>query len=504
MKMKQLFLIGSLCLAASPVFAEVKEHVTPPLPTIAHTDPEALGIHGPRIVGATPGRPFFFYVPATGKAPLRYTATNLPAGLTLDADTGFITGALQEAGKTIVELAVTDATGTAKRDLTIVGGEHKLALTPPMGWNSWFACSVSVNADMVREAADWMVKTGLAAHGYQYICIDDSWGDRREEDGTVKLVPKKFKDMKAIGDYIHAKGLKFGIYSSPGPKTCTGYEGSMGHELLDAQTFAKWGVDYLKYDWCSYEFEVKDKDLDTLQAPYRIMRDALDQVDRDIVYSMCQYGMGDVWKWGADVGGNLWRTTGDIGVHGESSGWGNVAAIGFTRDGREKYAGPGHWNDPDFLMIAGGEDATDTMEMDLTPDEKIAHFSLWALHAAPLILSCDLDKLDPFTLDILTNDEVIDVNQDPLGKAASCRFHNDTYEVWARPLYDGTIAVGMFNRGEARATLRINWSDLGLKGAQPVRDLWQKKTLGTIEESYLASVAPHGVRLLKVGMPKAK
>ncbi|HVS38836.1 MAG TPA: NPCBM/NEW2 domain-containing protein, partial [Gemmataceae bacterium] len=299
-------------------------------PEIAGPPGPKPAIHYPRIVGATPGRPFQFLIPATGDGPLTFTAENLPDGIALDEKTGVLSGSLKSAGKTAVKVAVKGPAGSAAATLTIVGGEHQLALTPPMGWNSWNAWGGQVDADKIRAAADAMVKSGLAAHGFQYVNIDDTWEGKRDADGVLH-VNAKFKDMKALADYVHARGLKLGIYSSPGPKTCAGYEGSENHEEQDAKTYADWGIDYLKYDWCS----CRSKDL---KAPYSLMRGALDKSGRDIVYSLCQYGMGDVWTWGKDVGGNCWRTTGDI-----TDSWGSMSSIGFGQDGHEKFAGPGHW-----------------------------------------------------------------------------------------------------------------------------------------------------------------
>lgn len=477
---------------------EPAKFVEAPAPDIVRAVPPEPAIHGPQVVGTTPGRPFLFLIPATGEGPLRYEAKGLPDGLVLDAETGILTGAVASAGTSAVAITVTGPRATATRGLTIVAGDHQLALTPPMGWNSWYAYGVGVNDQNIRDAAEGLVETGLAAHGYQYVCIDDCWGDKRDSNGTVQLVPKKFKDMKALADFVHAKGLRFGIYTSPGPKTCTGYEGSYGHELEDAQTFAAWGVDYLKYDWCSYEQIAKDHSLDELQAPYKLMRDALDRVGRDMVYSLCQYGMGDVWKWGAEVGGNLWRTTGDIGYLGEESNWRNVAAIGFSHNGREAFVGPGNWNDPDMLMISGKDDGGEATLMRLTPNEQVAHVSLWALLAAPLILSCDLSKLDAYTLAVLTNDEVIDVNQDTLAKAAARCTQAGLAEVWAKPLSGGAVAVGLFNGGPAPRNVAVEWRDVGLDGTCDVRDLWLRKDLGAFDKAFTTKIPPHGVVLIKV------
>ena len=465
-------------------------------PPIASGSKPEPAIHGPRITGATPGRPFLFLIPATGEGPLSYSAKGLPAGLTLDSRTGILSGAIEKAGATDVELTVAGPKGSASRTLTIVGGEHALALTPPMGWNSWNVWGIVVDDAKVRAAADAMVASGLAAHGYQYINIDDTWEADRAADGTI-LTNKRFPDMKALGDYIHAKGLKFGIYSSPGPKTCAGYTGSYRHEKQDAETYAAWGVDYLKYDWCSYSSIAKGSTLEELQKPYRVMRAALDGCGRDLVFSLCQYGMGDVWTWGADVGGNLWRTTGDIG-----DSWVGMTNIGFAQSGREAYAGPGHWNDPDMLIVGKVGWGPNVQPTTLKPNEQITHITLWCLLAAPLLLGCDLDQLDPFTLALLTNDEVLDVNQDSLGKQASRRTQTAWTEVWAKSMADNTLAVGLFNRGPLKTDITAKWSDLGLEGKQPVRDLWLQKDLDPADGSITVSAPGHGAVLLKVGQPK--
>lgn len=354
-------------------------------------------------------------------------------------------------------------------------------------------------------AADWMVKSGLAAHGYQYINIDDAWEGDRDATGEIET-NKKFPDMKALADYVHAKGLKFGIYSSPGPKTCAGYTGSVDHEQQDANTYAAWGVDYLKYDWCSYSQIAKDASLGELQKPYRAMRAALDALPlrdalpgrdacgRDIVFSLCQYGMGEVWKWGADVGGNLWRTTGDIG-----DTWNSMSRIGFDQQGKDAYAGPGHWNDPDMLVVGNVGWGPNIRPTVLKPNEQITQITLWCILAAPLLLGCDLARLDPFTLALLTNDEVLDVNQDPLGAQGTRRAQTAWSEVWAKPLSDGTHAVALFNKGPIRADVRVLWRDLGLSGRQRVRDLWRQQDLDPAEDAFTASIPGHGAVLVRIG-----
>jgi alpha-galactosidase len=468
----------------------------PPPPIASGVSPRPA-IHGPRVVGATPGHPFLFLIPATGEGTLAYSAGHLPAGLTLDRKTGIISGSLQKPGTTVVELNVRGPRGSARRSLTIVGAAHKLALTPPMGWNSWNVWAGAVDAEKVRAAADGMVKSGLAAHGYQYVNIDDTWEAGRSASWEIQT-NRKFGDMRALSDYVHSKGLKLGIYSSPGPRTCGGYEGSYGHELQDADTYARWGIDYLKYDWCSYGGIARnDNSLEALQKPYRIMSAALDSAPRDIVFSLCQYGMGRVWEWGAQVGGNCWRTTGDI-----NDSWGSLQGIGFSQDGHERYAGPGHWNDPDMLVVGKLGWGPSIHPTHLKPNEQLTHITLWCLLSAPLLTGCDLSQLDPWTVSLLTNDEVLDINQDPLGRPAGRRSQQGMREVWARPLWDHTTAVGLFNRGPERATVTAKWSDLGLKGRLPVRDLWQRKDLGSFDGSFAAQVPAHGAKLVKIGRAK--
>lgn len=467
-----------------------------PVPAIAHVQSPLPALHGPRVTGATPGRPFLFKVPATGEKPLRFSATNLPEGLSLDPETGIITGALKQEGTTAVRLSVSNARGHDERLLTIVGGPHKLALTPPMGWSSWNCWAYGVDDKKVRLSADAMIRSGLADHGFQYINIDDCWEGGLDAEGATRP-NQKFPDMKALADYVHAKGLKFGIYSSPGPTTCAGYQGSFGHEQRDANVFAKWGVDYLKYDLCSYGRSPLTPRIRTLadaQKPYQVMGKALDKCGRDIVYSLCQYGSSDVWKWGAEVGGNCWRTTGDI-----VDDWGSVAGIGFGQKGLEACAGPGHWNDPDMLVVGRvGWGAPSLRPTRLTPDEQLTHITLWCLLAAPLLIGCDMTALDDFTLALLTNDEVLDVDQDPLGKAAGPVVVHGRKQVWARPLSDGATAVGLFNLDYQPGPVTIDWAALGLRAPQRVRDLWRQKDLGTLATGYQAVVPAHGAMLIKV------
>jgi len=358
--------------------------------------------------------------------------------------------------------------------------DNGLARTPPMGWNSWNRFRTRIDDRMVREIADAMVASGMKDAGYVYINIDDGWQWKRDEKGVLQPNPN-FPDMKALAAYVHSKGLRLGIYSSPGPRSCAGYEGSYGHEEIDARTWADWGIDYLKYDWCSAGRIWKDEDM---PAVYQRMGEALRQAGRPIVYSLCQYGRAKVQEWGPKVGGNLWRTTSDI-----RDQWQSMANIGFSQSVLAPYAAPGHWNDPDMLEIGNGR---------MSPIEYRTHFSLWALLAAPLIAGNDLRDMTPATREILLNQEVIAINQDKLGKPARRVAQDGALEIWARTLADSGTAVGLFNRGEAPARVIVRWSDLGLKGPLKVRDLWSHTDLGNFSEEYAADVPAHGVGLLKL------
>jgi alpha-galactosidase len=424
-----------------------------------------------------------------------YAADALPTGLTLDSQSGQITGVLKEKGTFQVTLHAQNSLGQAQRSLKIVCGDT-IALTPPLGWNSWNCFACDVNEGNVRAAADAMVSSGLIQHGWTYINIDDCWEAGRDASGKI-LSNKKFPDMKALTDYVHSKGLKIGLYSSPGPKTCASHEGSYKHEEQDALQYGEWGFDYLKYDWCSYGQLKPNPTHAELLAPYQLMRDGLNKAPRDIVYSLCQYGMGNVWEWGAQVGGNCWRTTGDI-----TDTWTSMAGIGFGQAGHEKFVGPGHWNDPDMLVVGFVGWSARVRPTKLTPNEQYTHISLWCLLCSPLLIGCDMTKLDAFTLNLLTNDEVLEVNQDPLGRQAGRVAQKNGLEVWAKDMEDGSKVVGLFNRGEDEAPATALWSELGLSGKQTVRDLWQQKDLGAFDGQFQAQVPRHGVVLLRLSAAK--
>jgi alpha-galactosidase len=473
--------------------------------------PRAPRINGARIFGVRPGHPFLFTIPATGDRPMKFAVDNLPQGLTVDASSGQIQGRIEKPGTYQVTLRASNLLGDTWRPFKIVCGET-LALTPHMGWNSWYVWENHVTDKIMREAAEAMVSSGMINHGYQYVNIDDCWavkpgstdaslgGEPRNAWGAVNS-NQRFPDMKALTDYIHSKGLKAGIYTSPGPLTCAGHVGAYEHEAIDAQRFTEWGFDFLKYDWCSYRTIATNPTLVQLQWPYRAMSEILRKQERDIVLNICQYGMGKVWEWGKEVGGNSWRTAGDLG----GSFYGIPSALfrdGFdvySRNELHKYGSPGGWNDPDYLLLGYLSNwKGQTVPTPLTPNEQYTHVSLWCLVAAPLIFSGDITRLDEFTLNLLCNDEVIDVDQDPLGKPGQRVAMDDDLEVWARDMEDGTKAVGLFNRGEEPAAVTARWSDLGLEGKRIVRDLWRQKDLGTFEGEFKADVPRHGVVLVRL------
>ena len=370
---------------------------------------------------------------------------------------------------------------------------HNLAPTPPMGWNSWNKFACNVNEDMIKSMADAIVKSGMKDAGYEYVNIDDCWQVSRDARGNILADPQRFPHgMKAVGDYIHSLGLKFGVYSDAGSKTCAGRPGGLGHEYQDALQYAAWGVDYLKYDWCNTTTQ-------DAKASYANMRAALDASGRAIVLSICEWGTAKPWLWGNEVGGNLWRTAGDI-----KDRWGGpekwpdgsccsngVLGILDQQVGLQSYAGPGHWNDPDMLEVGNGG---------MTDVEYRSHFSLWAILAAPLIAGNDLRDMRPEIHDILTNKEVIAVDQDSLGREGERVSKSGDLEVWSKQLREGSRAVILLNRGSAAEQITATWESLGYPGhlRASVRDLWQHKEIGTFAGKFSAQVPSHGVVMVTV------
>jgi alpha-galactosidase len=463
-------------------------------------------IDGPKVYGARPGRPFLYRIPCTGTRPIRFTARGLPNGLQLDAGTGIITGrGPAERGEWTVMLGAKNEQGTNERPFKIVVGDT-LALTPPMGWNSWYIHYNRVTEEHLRAAADVMIASGMADYGYQYVNIDDCWmkkkGDEPYRDERGAILPNaKFPDIKGMVDYIHNKGLKAGLYTGPGPWTCGGYVASYEHERIDAEKFAEWGFDFLKHDWCSYTQVAGGKDLEHLKRPYQKMGDILKALPRDIVYNLCQYGMGDVWTWGAEVGGNCWRTTGDLGLE-RGDLLPGFYQIGLSNARHYENAGPGRWNDPDYILIGYVGNARSQTEpgqpTKLTPNEQYSYMSMWCLMAAPLFFSGDMRLLDDFTLNVLCNAEAIEVNQDPLGRPAKPLVQNDETLIMAKPMEDGSLAVGLFNLAEFPREISADWSLLGIGGPQRVRDLWRQRDLGEFEARFATNIPRHGVAMVRL------
>jgi alpha-galactosidase len=379
--------------------------------------------------------------------------------------------------------------------LSVSVGVHAqtVAATPPMGWNSWNFFAGKVTDKDIRDTADLLVSTGMRDAGYVYVNIDDTWEGERDAQGRIQS-NSKFPNMKALADYVHSKGLKLGIYSSPGAKTCASFEGSLGHEEQDAQTYADWGIDYLKYDLCSYRTLMQQQAPNDPVAQNKLMRDAYEKMHqaivktgRPMVYSLCQYGFDSVWEWGPSVGANLWRTTGDI-----SANFDRMSVIGRGQAGLAKFAGPGHWNDPDMLEVGNGK---------LTHDENVTHMTLWAMLAAPLIAGNNLTLMKPDVAAILMNKEVIAIDQDALGKQGNRVYAEGPVEIWSKPLKDGAMAVAIFNFGESAAEMRgirLHLKELGFPKPVKARDVWAAKDLGTITDDYKVTIPRHGVVLLVV------
>ena len=476
--------------------------------------PATPRINGPRVYGERPGRPFLYTVPATGQRPLTYAAEGLPDGLTLDVNTGRITGSVARSGEFRVLLSATNSLGRDRQPLVIKIGDQ-ICLTPPLGWNSWNCFGGKVDQEKVAAQAAAMAQSGLNQHGLTYVNIDDTWQGRRTGPDHVLQPNEKFPDMKQLCDDIHALGLKAGIYSTPwvtsyarraggsaenpvgaweppppGPKQVNKkvlpYAVGKYHFMKqDARQWAKWGFDYLKYDWNPIE-----------PPDVEEMAEALKASGRDFVYSLSNNAP---FSGGPDYVrlANLWRTTGDI-----KDNWKSLSGIGFRQEKWAPLSGPAHWNDPDMLvvgMVGWGKPLHPTQ---LTPDEQYTHITLWCLLSAPLLIGCDLTKLDDFTLGLLTNDEVLAVDQDSLGREATPIAKSGGQEVWAKPLADGAWAVGLFNRDEQPADVTLDLAELKLSGPQPARDLWRQRELPIINGKLTMRISAHSAELLRIGASK--
>jgi alpha-galactosidase len=517
------FLCAGLCVSTITVLAGgASEILTPAAPATPR-------VNGPALFGVRPGAPFLYTIPATGQRPMTFAVDGLPAGLTVDAATGRITGRLAAPGDHAVTLRAKNALGDAEKKFRIVVGE-RIALTPPMGWSSWNCWGDAVSQENVLSSARAMAAKGLREHGWSYINIDDGWQGPRGGEFNALQPNKKFSDMKALADEIHALGLKFGIYSSPWRGTYAGYVGGSSDNsdgtyawvasgdvnenyrlnkdpkapgakptwinwkfgahsfaVADARQWAQWGVDYLKYDWFPNDVPHVSE-----------MADALRATGRDIVYSLSNTGIYDHASDYVRLA-NVWRTTGDI-----NDSWASVSRNGFSQDRWAAYTGPGHWSDPDMLVLGMVGWGPNLHPTHLTPDEQYSHMSLWCLLSSPLLLGCDVAQLDDFTLGLLTNDEVLAIDQDSLGKQATQISNQDGHVVYAKTLEDGSFAVGLFNRGEAESTVGVKWGPWGTLATPDgdatfvVRDLWRQKDLGSFKGKFETKVAPHGVVLVRL------
>lgn len=501
-------------VAAQTSTTDMSQYILTPKPA------DTPRINGARVFGVRPGSEFLYTIAATGIRPMTFAAEGLPKGLKLDSETGRITGRVKTPGEYVVRLTATNALGSYDRTLRIVVGD-RIALTPPMGWNSWNCWGQTVTQERVLSSARAMVEKGLVNHGWSYINIDDGWQSRRGGKNMAILPNEKFPDMKALSEEIHGMGLKLGIYSSPWVGTYAGHIGSYAdnaegtYDWIEAGKYDKnyrikdpegktggwdyyrhgshsfvkadvaqwneWGIDYLKYDWNPNDYyHVKE------------MYDALRELDRDVVFSLSNaapYADAPLWM----EYSNCWRTTGDI-----RDTWENMSKIGFSQDHWVAFNRPGSWADPDMLVVGmlGGAWG-DLHPSKLTADEQYTHISLWSLLAAPLLIGCDMARLDDFTISLLTNDEVIDVNQDPLGLQATRLWENGDQVIYVKHLEDGAMAVGLFNRGWQEVKIGVTLRQLGLRGEQTVRDLWRQKDLTKTSDLFETTVAPHGVVLVK-------
>lgn len=477
----------------------------------------APSINGPLVFGAHPGNPFLYRIPCQGKRPFSFSAKNLPNGLILEASTGIISGKTPAAGEYKIILSAANSYGICERPFKIVSGET-LSLTPPMGWNSWYVHYNRVSDKIMRASADAMISSGMADVGYMYVNIDDCWmntegtnkymsdstriGPLRDSNGNI-LPNRHFPDMKAMTDYIHSKGLKAGIYTSPGPNTCCGMAGSYRHEEQDAARFAEWGFDFLKYDWCSYgRIAGKEPPLSEMKKPYVLMGDVLKRQPRDIIFNLCQYGMGNVWEWGSEVGGHCWRTAGDLGFELD-----RFFSVALKNAEHGAWSKPGSWNDPDYIQIGWigsqkGDSFTLQEPCKMSAEEQYSYMSLWCMMAAPLVFSGDMSRLDDFTLNVLCNPEIIDIDQDPLGKSARVIMKDNDSFVMVKELYDGSIAVGLFNHSKATKEVSVGWSELQISGKHSVRDLWRQKEIGTADQTFKSLIPSQGVVMIKVSKLK--
>ena len=461
--------------------------------------PATPRFNGAPMWGVRPGSPVIYRFPVSGEKPMKFTCNNLPDGLQL-TENGVLSGKIDKPAILSFTVTAENAQGKASQDFTLKVGDNMIGQTPPMGWNSWNCWGLTVTQEQVMASTQALIDKGLADYGYSYINIDDGWeASERNPDGTLDA-NEKFPSMKGLIDWLHERGLKFGIYSAPGATTCGGYLGSLGYEKKDAEVWNQWGVDYLKYDWCSYE-NVREKENDYGYAscirPYLLMQKYLRQQPRDIFYSLGPLGGTQVYLWGLYCDGNSWRTAQDI-----NDTWKSISDVGFRQQaGKAQYSSIGHWNDPDMLVVGKvgyglGEPTDGLRETRLTPDEQYTHITLWTIVSSNLLIGCDIAQMDDFTVSLLCNNEVNAIDQDILGKQADRAMKVGDIDVWSRPLADGAIAVGIFNVGETDQKVDMKALIPGEKPAKTVRDLWRQRNLS--EDELNCTIPSHGCRYLKV------
>ncbi len=519
-------LVGNSCTKIKTYDARIQgKEILIPAPS------KSPAINGPAIYGCTPGKPLVYRTPTQGERPMKFSAEGLPSSLMLDASTGILTGMTPDKkGEFKIKLIAENEYGKDLREWTLVVGDT-LALTPPMGWNHWYTHYHYITDEKIRKAANAMVSSGMADVGYSYVSIDDCWmritgewaekstkgrktasvglditavtGETRDADGRI-IPNSNFQDMKALTEFIHEKGLKAGIYTSPGPRTCQQFEGSWQHEAIDAQTYAEWGFDLLKYDWCHYrdifnELPESKQSLEEYMKPYKLMNDLLRNQSRDILHNLCQYGMTNVWEWGKETG-QSWRIGGDLG---HTLTEGGVYKIAEKNIQLRLYNGPGGWNDPDYLILGKWRSpfnkGAQIAPIELTPNEQYSYISLWYMMACPLFFSGDMSQIDDFTRNLLCNIELIAVNQDRLGLCAEPVRMDDQAWVLKKQMSDGSIIVGFFdiaNSGDQE--IPVTWSELRLTRSQSAHDLWRHKDLGACEDDLTVLVGPHGCSIIQL------
>ncbi len=516
------FLVGYSTISAEPYDARIAaaEILTPAAPL-------APRINGPAVYGARPGKQFIYRIPVQGERPIVFQVDDLPAGLKLDSEKGIITGVTPaQMGDYTMSVSVKNSHGQTRRAFKLVVGD-KLALTPPVGWNAWGGYMLMVSDQVMRRTADMIVEKGLADVGFQYVGIDDCWmrvspenfaarnefkrkqhegfdfdgliGDERDADGNI-LPNKRFPDMKGMVDYIHNHGLKAGLYSTPGPYTCQNFAGSFGHEQQDAAQYARWGFDLLKYDLCSARQilgELKEKTPGYKAVEFwRPMANAIKSQDRDILFNLCEYGLDKPWNWAPELGIQSWRIGGDLN-HGVKTYF--KQALRLVTELRA-YSKPGQWNDPDFMYIHKIRDhrtmVAPTIEIPLDTNQRYQYVTLWSVTCAPFFFSCDMDQIDEFTIRLLSNADVVGINQDELGQVAKIEKQTDDEVVMSKMLADGSRALALFNRNAAEEReIKLDAGLLGAEAPRHVLDVWRQKEVKDLRSGDTVLLSPNGVAL---------